>query len=147
MMKKCFFLFFICIFSLILGTGCESTGIKNNDWTVSLPNNYEVWHINSTQIVCGKRASQYGLHTVVDAFVAAYCCNDRYIGLIQCDTAPDSENDELYDGHYYIIDSLHDTVYGPMNDEEYSDRTNSLNICDMSDWTPTKPRPAEAYFE
>lgn len=55
------------------------------DWTVYLPENYAIIHVNSQSIVFGRLNENHSASSFIepigDSFVMAYCYNDEVIGL------------------------------------------------------------------
>lgn len=139
----------LCVFFI---SSCSATvfnsQINNNDWSYKLPNNYEIWHINSRKIVCGKRNNENSISTVVGQYVSEFCHNDKYVCLKCIEVSDDlSDANDLADiCYYYIIDTLRDEICGPLTEQEYIKEVKSKNVTELSLWIKTKPRPEGAVF-
>lgn len=122
--------------------------IGNNDWSYSLPNNYEIWHINSEQIVCGKKTSEHSIgENVGGYYVSEFCYDDKYICLQCIPTYGEaSDNTTKSQTDFYIIDSSTDKEYGPFTQTEFEDKLEELNLTNLCAWIKTKPRPEGAKF-
>lgn len=146
MMKRVIVFLFILL--SILLTACSITNeVKNNDWSYELPNNYVIWHINSREIVCGKKNSPTSISSVVNEYVSEFCYNEKLIGL-KCAEVPENINDEIDMSKpiYYVIDLENDILYGGFNEEEYLTKVQEYEYSDLTGWITTKPRPSEAVF-
>lgn len=125
----CIILFSIVIFSL--------AGVKQNDWYYKLNNNYEIWHINTKEIVLGKRDDSILTDTIGDS-ITEFKYNEAFV-IIKCFN---NDNKEVY----YIVNMTDDTTYGPYNKEEYLSKEKELNI-NISNWIKTKPAPKGAKYD
>ncbi len=117
----------------------------NNDWRYKLPNNYEIWRVNSREIVLGELESEYSLATVVDEYISEFCYNERYVCVKRVDV-PEDLNEEIDTSNpeYYIVDTAEDIPYGPYDINEFYDKKEELQITGLSSWIATKPRPEGA---
>ena len=138
-MKKIFALF-LCIFILFL-SGCDYEGVANNDWSYELINGYEIWHINSEEIVFGKRKTEHSLSTMVGGYIYEFCYGTRYIGLKNTD----NKNEPTI--QFYLIDTTTGTVEGPLSQDEYNKALESKEITELTNWIATVPRPSGATFK
>ncbi|MBR3817366.1 MAG: DUF3997 domain-containing protein [Clostridia bacterium] len=140
--------FFLIISTMvILFTGCFG-GVS--DWAYSLPNDYEIWRVNSNSVVFGKNEGDR-FEQEIDRYVISFSYNDRYIGLIRIpmDDIPhdkdiDIETMDRSDSEYYIVDSENDIIYGPYTEKEYEKQLDDLGIQDMCEWIETLQRPENA---
>ena len=114
------------------------------DWSVHLPNGYEIWRINSQDIVLVKVSPSGGSDTVVSAHINAYWHNERYIGL-WC--AKDGADDLLgvapEQDHYYLIDTQTDSVWGLLTPDEFETLCREYAPSGFDVWTKTSSVPAE----
>ena len=91
-----------CISLLILAqvfllSSCAGAG----DWSYSdLPGDYEIWRINSKEIVLVKKISDTGANKVVKAYVSKVAWNDNFI-LAQQQSDSDSLTSTI---SFYIVD-------------------------------------------
>ena len=139
----------ICI-SILLSACSLSTHqdeVGNNDWSYSLPNNYVIWHVKTSEIVCGKKEHEHSISTVAGDYVKLFCYNTQYVCL-QCTHTSDDELETVTQScsQYYIIDTLSDEVIGPLSEEEYFENVRDMGINQLSSWIATKPRPEGAVF-
>ena len=115
--------------------------LSNNDWSYELPNDYVIWHINSREIVCGKRNTENSITNIVEDYIIKFCYNDQYVCL-QCVNITNDTLEDIDESnpHFYIIDTLNEDVNGPLLENEFEDMS-SILIDDLSTWLATKPRP------
>lgn len=117
------------------------------DWTVSLPNGYAIWRINSEQIILVKAAAEGGYDTVVDTYINAYFCDTRYIGL-WC--AAGGSEDLLgvapEQDRYYLVDTQDDLRCGPLSYSEYTSLCDKHALFGFDAWTKTNPVPPDAAY-
>lgn len=137
-------LLLLLVFFSIFLSSCGLGGL--GDWSYSLPNNYAVWRINGSSIdLCleenhgGKYISA---HTIIESYVAYFCYNDRYVGVIRIESYDTEQIEENY--MYYLVDTQNGTKWGEMNKQDYLDKCAELGITDMCDWIPTVPTPKGA---
>lgn len=131
--------------SILLLTACFGPGL--NDWQYELPNDYEIWHVNSHSIVCGKKDTDNSLSKAVDAYIAEFCYNNQFVGL-KCIDVPENWDGRI-DGmeqEYYLIDTKIDGIYGPFSEKEYFEEVESNDVSDLSEWIKTKPSPSGCKF-
>lgn len=135
-------LIFLCTAILCLNSGC----VGLNDWTLDLPNDYAIWHINANQIICGKKDGESSLSRVTERYVLEFCYNEQYIGLKCIDDYESYSTGEDTEIFYYMIDTLEDDVTGPLDFESYSELCENINIFEDVEWIPTNPTPENAQF-
>lgn len=134
------------IISLVL-TSCPGF----QDWEYdNLPNGYEIWHVNSQDIVLMKRDGN-STDRVINRYILEFCYNDSYIGIKQL---PIDESIPYQDVHieemdqsnpvYYIVDAENDVIMGSYTAEEYEGQMEALEIGTMCDWIKTVPKPEGA---
>lgn len=139
---------FACVFVSIVVLLTGSSGL--GDWAYEeLPNNYEVWRINSQDIVVGKASDNDSFEVKIDRFVLEFSYNDRFIGVKQFpleqdyDIAIDVKEFDTSDLDYYIIDSITDTVYGPYSYYEYENKCDELKVGTMREWMKTDKKTGD----
>ncbi len=121
-----FFLFLIV--ALLIARGI---GPGMSDWSLKLPNNYEMWHINPQNIMIGYKDSQYTIKTVdnkgrnigIPGDVIEFCYNDRYVGAKQVNIPTNPKKGvDTSNPRYYLLDTLEQKVYGPfLNVSQFDD--------------------------
>ncbi len=129
-MKK-YIILFVAI--SILLTGCAGVG----DWSYKLPNDYEVWKINSDEIIV-KYVSDEIDNTQIPSFVKEFAYDDRFV----CTRNISSiiEND-IFNEVYYILDTKEKVLYGPFgNIDEFKKKLDELEIAVVK-WYRTSPAP------
>ena len=130
----------IAILFIVILFCCACAG--KNDWRFELINGYEIWRVNSNEIVCGKRNSEHSLgENVGEKFVSEFCYDNRYVCL-QC--ADKTRETQI---NYYIIDTSIDAEYGPYTQNEFENKLKELNITQLCSWIKTNPRPDGAKFD
>lgn len=117
------------------------------DWSVHLPNGYEIWRINSESIILAKATSEGGYDTVVDAYINAYFYDARYIGLwCAKDGADDLPGVAPEQDHYYLIDTQTDSVWGFLTPDEFETLCREYALSGFDVWTKTSSVPVEATY-
>ncbi len=148
-MKKSIIIAFAVLLCVL--TACSSSDlnmqVNNSDWSYILPNDYEIWHINSREIVCGKKNGEQSLSSTVTNYISEFCYNTQYVCL-QCVVVPEdlSQPIDKSNPYFYIIDTLNDETYGPFTELEYSEYIGEKSIADLTSWIKTAPRPEGAVF-
>lgn len=110
-MKKCIKIISIILLVISLSACTSNTviyGIHNGDWSYKLPNNYEIWRINSREIVCGKKDGENSLSNVINEnYVLEFKYNERYVCLKCVETTQNlyAEIDKS-NPNFYIIDTM-----------------------------------------
>lgn len=104
-MKKVLFIFIISLVMLLWLTSCAGTG----DWTYRLPNDYEVWHVNSGEILI-KSVNLENSGEKIPSFVKEFSYNERYV--FSRNVEEISKNN-IFDEIYYALDTQEKKVYGP----------------------------------
>lgn len=138
----------VCFFGL---SSCENVNFGVNDWKYDkLPNGYEIWRINSQDIVLGK-FNDISLDRVIDRYIIEFCYNDTYICVKQLAIDEDIPYEDVdvskldySNPDYYIVNTSSDTVYGPYNFSGYEQQCKDLNIVKLSKWIKTVPTPKDA---
>lgn len=116
------------------------------DWAYDrLPNGYEIWRLNSSNIQVVKES---GSIIILDGYVLEFCCNDSYIGIKHISTdemisqkQADTKDLDTSNPEYYLIDAQNDAVYGPFTANDYQNQLEICQIQNMCDWIPTVPAP------
>ncbi len=132
-MRKILILTYIFALTLCL-TSCAGTG----DWSYKLPNNYEVWHINSTEIVI-KCVDLENPGETIPSFVKEFSYDERYV---YSRNIEDISSNNVIEEIYYALDTLERKVYGPFNRiEELQKKTNEWDVNFPKRWYRTSPDP------
>lgn len=126
-------LFILLIF--IMSLSKIMTG--NGDWKYELKNNYQIWRVNSNEIIIGKIEDDSTLTPSINDNVVKFKYNDNYV-VVGC-------SNDLKDNNlkYYIINLTTDEIIGPLNNNDL-DKEN-INI--TMDWIKTKPTPSGVKYE
>ena len=150
------------LLSVIFLTGCISPGEVSGDWSYILSNGYEIWHINSLDIVCGKKG-EYSLSAVTEDYVLAFFQENEYIGLM-CIMSYDeyeksygedkmdiyselTKNASIAEKKYYLINTITDEMEGPLTEDEFFISYEMKVTGGSMKWINTKPVPENARFE
>ena len=140
------------IFGLLcVGFLCSLCACGLSDWSYELlPGEYEIWRINSQDIVL-VRQNEEGVTAVVQTFVYAFCYNQRFIGIHGLDTGSDHVTEgmdirETYidSPEYFLVDTQTHEVYGPMTLETYEKLVLSFHAAYMGEWITTRPAPVDS---
>jgi len=101
-------LIFTTIFFVVyILSGCAGAG----DWEVKLPNNYEIWHINSKEI---KVVDVHDNNAeIIPSFVKEFTYDSRYVYTCNIDSI---DNNNIFSEKFYILDTETKEVYGPYQD-------------------------------
>ena len=122
--------------------------IAPQDWSVPLPGGYEIWRINSQSIVLVERFPDGYDQTVVTSYINAYWYDQRYIGLwCAAGGADDLLGAAPEADSFYLVDSLENTVHGPLDPDAYEELCLQLQLSHFDQWTKTAPQvPSDAVF-
>ena len=131
-MKKTF-VFFNLILVLFL-TSCAGV----SDWSYKLPNNYEVWRINSKEIII-KYVGDETVDAEIPSFVKEFSYDDRYVFTRNID---DISRNNIFEETYYALDTENQKVYGPFeNIEEMRNQAQKWQCEIPQKWYRTSPDP------
>ncbi len=149
MIKKLLSLSTFFVLSLLFFVGC--TGMQApepNDYTIKLPNNYVVLHVNAKTIVIGLKEKDNSITCYkdedsnnkligIESFVSEFCHNDRFVGAKQVDIDIQSNIDESHP-RFYLLDTKEQKIYGPFKSKELFDKQcTELKISNLSSWKKT----------
>lgn len=131
-MKKTF-VFFNLILVLFL-TSCADV----SDWSYKLPNSYEVWRINSKEIII-KYVGDETADAEIPSFVKEFSYDDRYVFTRNID---DISQNNIFKETYYALDTEKQKVYGPFeNIEEMQNQAQEWQCEIPQKWYRTSPDP------
>lgn len=126
LMKKRIIL--IVLGAIFMITGCRSKPLFTY---TELPNQYELWKINSSEYILGKRVDdnlitetnrvKIGVEGVITAFTVY---EERYIYL-------EFESQK----EFYVMDTKEEVVFGPLNEEEIDYKLTALGIIERKEST------------
>lgn len=139
MTKKNKIIFIISVVAVILFTIIMAlTKIKlgTGDWKYELKNNYQIWRVNSKEIIIGKEEDGM-LTPSINENIVKFKYNDNFVVV---GVNSDFKDDNL---KYYIINLDTDEIIGPLNEKDLSSQ--DINI--TMDWIKTKPAPKDAKYE
>ena len=123
---------FLVIFVL---TGC---GAGVSDWSYKLPNNYEVWRINSNSIIIKDMSSQKNVNEI-SGFVKEFSYDARYVFTRNVESI---EDNNVFDEKYYILDTEEKKVYDSCDSaDELRNLAKNLEIELPTKWYRTSPDP------
>ncbi len=117
----------------ILLTGCAGV----DDWSYELPNGYEVWRINSNEIIV-KCVSDATNNVNIPSFVKEFTYNDRFV----CTrNVPSINENNIFNEIYYILDTKEKVLHGPFESiEEFQNKLKEFEIV-TEKWYRTSPDP------
>lgn len=151
-MKGIFRFSFVLLLALSLQScyalNAAENGVNNGDWSYVLPNNYEIWRINSREIICGKMNGPNSISNVIsENYILEFTYDDRYVCLKCVEASKDLSIDiDVSNPKFYIIDTKEDEIYGTYIKSDFEDQVKKLELS-FSDWTQTTPIPDGAIFE
>lgn len=132
-MRKVLTLAYVFALTLWL-TSCAGAG----DWIYKLPNSYEVWHINSTEILI-KCVDLENPGEKIPSFVKEFSYDERYV---YSRNVEDVSSNNIVKEIYYALDTLEKKVYGPFNSiEELQKKTDEWDVELPKRWYRTSPDP------
>ncbi|MGI6200623.1 MAG: hypothetical protein ACOYJA_07645 [Christensenellales bacterium] len=117
--------------------GC---GPGAQDWRCPVTGDYELWRINSRQIVLGVRQPDGSLASVVTDYVAGYCADGRYIGLRLAD-GPGGEHPR-----YALVDTATQEWQPCPNQTDFAQACDRAGA-QLGDWIDTVPAPPGACYD
>lgn len=130
-MKKIFMVMLV----IFLLTGC---GAGVSDWSYQLPNNYEVWRINSNSIIIKDMNTQKNVDEI-SGFVKEFSYDSRYVFTRNVDSI---ESNNIFDEKYYVLDTEEKKVYDSCNSvDELNELAENLEIEIPIKWYRTSPDP------
>lgn len=122
----------VLIMTLFL-TSCAGV----SDWSYKLPNNYEVWRINSADIIV-KYVGEGIAGAEIPSFVKEFSYDDKYVCTRNIESI--NEND-IFAEKYYILDTYEQALYGPYDSmEEFNNKLKEMKIS-LTKWYRTSPDP------
>ena len=132
--KLCPFHYVILLFTLVqifLLSSCAGT----SDWSFSdLPGDYEIWRINSKEIVLVKKTDDVLGESVVDAYVSKVAWDDNFI-LAQQESNADNTSNTV---SFYIVDVNSENIYGPLTEDEFNELAKQIQVeVNNMDWILT----------
>lgn len=118
------------------------------DWSVPLPGGYEIQRLNSRSIILAKPFPEGHSEIVISAYINAYWYDQRYIGLwCAAGGADDLLGAAPEADSFYLVDSLEQTVHGPLDPDAYEELCLQLQLSAFDQWTKTAPYvPSDAVF-
>ena len=137
----------LIVFSISITNEKNSNPGLHGDWSYKLPNNYEIWRINSRSIVFGEKKDTNSINILIDRYVSAFRYNDKIIAL-QCVDVPESltEPIDISNPDYYIIDIANGEIYGEFSVDEYENKLSEFETNELTDWIYSVPTPEDVYY-
>lgn len=139
MTKKHKIIIIISVVAVILFTiimALTKIGLGTDDWNYELKNNYQIWRVNSKEIIIGKEEDGV-LTPSINENIVKFKYNDNFVLV---GTNNNFNEDNL---KYYIINLDTDEIIGPLNEKDLSNQDTSITM----DWIKTKPAPKDAKYE
>ncbi len=133
----------LCLALAFLLAGCIGPGAS--DWRYELPNDYEIWRINSRSIRCIRAEGNQGSH-VLDGYVSAFCYDERNVGL-QCVSVSEDLQEEIDTSapDYYLLDTQTGELSGPWSLAEWEG--NAAGLAELCPWKATNPAPKGTKYD
>ena len=137
----------LIVFSISITNEKNSNPGLHGDWSYKLPNNYEIWKLNSRSIVFGEKKDTNSINILIDRYVSAFRYNDKIIAL-QCVDVPESltEPIDISNPDYYIIDIANSEIYGEFSVDEYENKLSEFETNELTDWIYSVPTPEGVYY-
>jgi len=148
--NKKFWLLMIVIILLISLPSCYMKerfyyAFGSDDWDyTSLPGNYEIWRMNSRDIILVRIESNDSTSRIIERCIVAFCYNDSFIGVKQLEINNDGTVVQSSDSavfSYYLVDVANDLLLGPYSEEEYYSQILACNAGPMCSWISTDTPP------
>lgn len=139
MTKKHKIIIIISVVAVILFTiimALTKIGLGTGDWKYELKNNYQIWRVNSKEIIIGKEEDGV-LTPSINENVVKFKYNDNFVVI---GINNDFKEDNL---KYYIINLDTDKIIGPLNEKDLTNQDTNITM----DWIKTKPTPKDAKYE
>ena len=125
----------ITVLVVFVLTGC---GAGISDWSYQLPNDYEVWRINSNSIIIKDMSSHKNV-SEISGFVKEFAYDDRYVFTRNVESI---EDNNVFDEKYYILDTEEKNVYDACDSvDELKNLAENLEIELPIKWYRTSPDP------
>lgn len=125
---------FITLISVLFLSSCAGV----SDWNYELPNDYEVWRVNSEDIII-KYVGEETVEAKIPSFVKEFSYDERYVFSRNVE---DILSNNIVDETYYVLDTLERKVYGPFDSvEELQKKALELNVEIPKKWYRTSPDP------
>lgn len=118
---------------VLIFTSCAGV----SDWSYKLPNNYEVWGINSKEIMV-KYVGDKTVNAEIPSFVKEFAYDYRYV----CSRNIESiDENNIFSEEYYILDTEEQKLYGPYATQtEFESALEEMKIS-LVKWYRTSPDP------
>ena len=120
------------------------------DWSVYLPENYAIIHVNSSEIIFGKlHEDGHGasfIEPIGDSFVVAYCYNDEMIGLCCADDYEHASSWSSTGRKYYLYEFKSGKAIRFYDQYELETVLQDAMDDNPIVWKLTRPTPEEAIY-
>ena len=125
----------ILVYLLLVLVLTSCAGVS--DWSYKLPNNYEVWRINSNEIIV-KYAGDETVNAEIPSFVKEFAYDDRYVCTRNIKSI---DENNIFSEEYYILDTEEQKLYGPYATQaEFESVIEKMKIS-LVKWYRTSPDP------
>ncbi len=115
-----------------------SVGPGPSDWEYVLPNGYELWKLNSNEIVINDMEDST-TEIGIPSFIKEFSYDERYVFTRNVESI---SNNNIFDEAYYVLDTEKDQVYGPFDGiEELKTQCENLRLELPQKWYRTYPDP------
>lgn len=116
----------------------SSIGPGSLDWEYKLPNGYEMWRINSNNIVI-QYTDDSANKDAIPSFIKEFSYDKRYVFSRNINNI---SNNDIFEEVYYILDTEKNKVLGPWGSiEELKSQCVELGIELPLKWYRTSPDP------
>lgn len=139
MAKKHKIIIIISIIAVILFTiimALIKIGLGTGDWKYELKNNYQIWRVNSKEIIIGKEEDGM-LTPSINENIVKFKYNDNFVVI--------GVNNDFNENNlkYYIITLDTDEIIGPLNEKDLTNQDTNITM----GWIKTKPAPKDTKYE
>lgn len=124
----------IILFTIIMAL--IKIGLGTGDWKYELKNNYQIWRVNSKEIIIGKEEDGM-LTPSINENIVKFKYNDNFVVV--------GVNNNFNENNlkYYIITLDTDEIIGPLNEKDLTNQDTNITM----GWIKTKPAPKNAKYE
>ena len=121
-------------------------GAAVSDWIFDdLPGGYEIWKINSRNIVLQKRfADERALKEIIGTYISRIAYDENYIFVQQVTISEDyREPIDLSAPSFFIVSVSDDTIFGPASESDFSLQCDVIEPDKDIEWVDTTDLPSK----
>lgn len=131
----------VCLFSLLLITGCHSTVSKK--WTYDLENGYSIKRIGTEEVVLYKDND-----IIIDKYITGFSIlNNEYIYLQTARSYVNESSENSVVILYYLINMITSDIIGPFTQDNSEVILNDIGVFDVPSFIETDKKPEKANYD